>query len=182
MKKLLWFAVSVAFASGAFAVEYQGRVITVEAFRHGGTNFVLEQVSPDGRVSPDRLMLTSSSLVVQGVLLRAFITSAVVKVETEGQTPIIHRVNAFAPGDGPRATMYGEYRLSRLATQRTQAGDHLEVFLKRGGDSLTLNVVDPALQPLFLTVFEAKRSGASGLPIQLTYSDGIVTSVRLGDR
>ena len=160
---------SVAFA------DYEGRVVAIEAFRYGGTAFVL------ARDSTAPTVLSSSSAVVQGALIRAFMTGAKVKVITEGTTCIIRRVEAFEPGDGLSALIDGEYQVNRLATQRTVDGDVLEVFLIKGNNPETQFLVyDETLQPLFFAVFESKRPVQ--IPVQIQYDDKTVVAVRIGEK
>jgi len=176
MKNSLWLVVFLIFPNVAFA-DCEGKVVAIEAFAGGGgTAFVFAQDSPPGRTA-----LSSSSVVVQGALIRAFMTGAKVKVITEGTTSIIRRVEAFEPGNGLSTLLYGEYRVNRLATQRTKDGDLLEVFLIKGNNPETQFLVyDETLQPLFFAVFESKRPVP--IPVQIKYDDKTVVAVRIGEK
>ena len=92
------------------------RVVTVEAFVGGASEFVVSQPSSDS------LILSSTSLVVQEALLGAFLTEGLVKVELEGTTTVIRRVNLFEAGPGrlfPPSTL----RVSRISLpSHTPAG------------------------------------------------------------
>lgn len=158
--------------------EYQGRVVAIETFRGAGSVFVLA-VKPG---AADRVELTSFSAVIQGALIRAFITGAEVKVITEGHTPIIRRVEAFEAGDGINSPVSGDYRVNRLATQRTEQGDHLEAFLIKGNgpNDTAFNIFDPTLQPIFFAVFEKKMPVS--IPIDIEYENQTVIAVRVGER
>ena len=177
MKKSMWCLLLLIIPTTALA-DYEGYVTTIQSFAGaGGTVFVFGA----NLSSPDRMALTSSSPVVQGALLRAFMTGAKVKVITEGTSPIIRRVEAFEPGVGLVVKPYGDYRLNRIATQRTKDGDYLEVFLIKGNNPETQFLVfDPTLQAVFFAFFETKKP--AGYPLQIQYDDKTVVSVRIGER
>lgn len=178
MKHTICSLILVAFPILAFA-DYEGRVVAVEAFANGGgTAFTFAQPP-----STDRLVLTTSSAIIQGTLLRAFMTGAKVKVDVEGTTPIIRRVEAFEPGNGNAGLFpfYGDYQVNRLATQRGRDGEYLETFLIKGNVETQFLVFDATLQPMFLAVFEVKKP-TGGLPIQIKYDDKTVLAVRVGEK
>jgi len=157
--------------------EYEGLIVTVQAFpTGGGTAFT---IAP--KVG-DRVVLATSSPIVQGELLRGFMTGAYVKVETEGTTPVIHRVDAFEPGTGNVGLFPfdGQYRLSRLATQRTPSREYVEAFLIMANNQATQFLVfDPTLQAVFFALFE-RKTPASDIPFHIEYDGNTVTSIRVG--
>ena len=156
--------------------DYEGRVTAIESFAGGGGSVFVFAAN-----SPDRMMFTSSSAVVQGALLRAFMTGAKVKVITEGTSPIIRRVEAFEPGNDIAVKLYGDYRLNRIATQRTKDGDYLEVFLIKGNNpEAQFLFFEPTLQAVFFAAFETKKP--VGFPLQIKYDGQTVVSVRIGER
>lgn len=178
MKHAICSLILVAFPMIALA-DYEGRVVAVEAFANGGgTAFTFAQMP-----SPERVVLTTSSPIIQGTLLRAFMTGAKVKVDTEGTSPIIRRVEAFEPGTANSGLFpfYGDYQLNRLATQRGKDGEYLETFLIRGNVETQFLVFDATLQPVFFAIFEVKKP-AGGLPIQIKYDDKTVLGVRVGEK
>jgi len=155
------------------------RVVTVEAFVGGASEFVVSQPSSDS------LILSSTSLVVQEALLGAFLTEGLVKVELEGTTTVIRRVNLFEAGPGrlfPPSTL----RVSRVATQRGPSGlDHLEVCLVSGDnpEETQYNVYDPMLQRLLMAAFQHRSlPGFGTIPIFVRAEGEKLVSVRLGEQ
>ncbi|HEX3125699.1 MAG TPA: hypothetical protein VH394_00055, partial [Thermoanaerobaculia bacterium] len=98
-----------------------------------------------------REQVVSSSTLIQNALLPALLFGA--KLEQLVLVPgsnVIARVYAFALVDGPSPIFYGDYEVTRIATQRKPSGtdEHLEAFLKKIGEQeeKTYNVYDPLLQ------------------------------------
>jgi len=108
-----------------------------------------------------REQIVSSSTLIQNALLPALLSGA--KLEQLVLVPgsnVIARVYAFALVEGPSPIFYGDYEVSRIATQRKPngTGEHLEAFLKKIGEKeeKTYNVYDPSLQQLLIAAFSAK--------------------------
>ena len=148
------------------------KVVAIEAVKGNGSAFVLAK-------DQKRFVYTSTSAVIQSALVGAFLTRAEVQLDVIGQA-WIKRVNAFGPGSGPLMSP-GPFRVSRMATQRTEGVDHLEVFLVRPPDKneTAYNVFDPLLQQLFLAAFLPLVPTGIGLDFDYTGNEAIY--VRVGE-
>src|SRR5919205_2875900 len=97
------------------------KVVAIDAVKFGGSTYVLA-------MGNQRYVFTSTSAVIQTALIGAFLTRAEVQLDVVGQT-WIKRVNAFGAGTGSVPIHSpGPFRVARMATQRTEGVDHLEVF------------------------------------------------------
>src|SRR4029453_11799758 len=75
----------------------------------------------------------TSSLLIQRVLLSAFLARAAVEIDLVDGSKEIKRVHPFEPASEHAPRLPGPDRVSRIATQRNAEGqDHLEVFLVQG--------------------------------------------------
>ena len=149
------------------------RVALITAELDKPSTFVLESPDPP---------LFSSSLLIQRVLLSAFLTHAQVEIELVDASREIKRVRPFEPASEHPTERPGPDRVSRIATQRNVHGeDHLEVFLIQGhGGEKAFNVSDPFLQQLLTTAFDATRPD-QGPSLQVTLnSEGEIAAARLG--
>lgn len=174
MNKLVWIALLLAVPIVASA-DYTGYLVAIEATVGGPTTFVMI-------VDSNRVAFTSTSGVVQSTLVSAFLSGAKVTLETEGTTHVIHRVDAFETGGGLKSPASGDYRVNRLATQRAQGAEYLEVFLVKKNQETQFLVYDANLQPLFVDVLNVKTGpGLAFVPVQIQEQGKIVYSVRIGE-
>jgi len=154
------------------------RVVTIEATVGKASKFYLE------KSSQPLLQLTSDSYPILGALLGAMLVDGEVEPELVGTTNVIKRIQAFGRGmAGLPLESPGNYVVSRIATQRTNAGDHLEVFLsvQPGADETAYNITDLSLQQVFLAAFQFTAAPpAPELAVYVTVEGTDVTSVRLG--
>jgi len=155
------------------------RVMAIEAVAGGEAKFVVS----DG--SPARRVFTSTSEVVEAVVLGAFLTGAELELETQGGTAVVKRVLPIAPGSPSPGYPIGGYSLRRIATQRDPNGsDHLEVFVTTGVGSqeTAYNVFDSLLQQLFVAVFHRLQVPTElGIALKLLLDGDRLVGVRLGE-
>lgn len=156
-------------------------VTGIEAVVGGGSTFALR------KDTAERLVLTSTSVVVQAAMLGAYLTGGEVAPEQETDTSVIRRVPAFERGAGIYEYQPGKYQVSRIATQRDGNGtgvDHLEAFLlDEQQQEKAYNIYDPLLGQLIMAAFSFRGSPPQDyLPLYIgTYNVNLV-SVRLGER
>jgi hypothetical protein len=125
----------------------------------------------------------TSSLLIQRVLLSAFLARAAVEIDLVDGSKEIKRVHPFDPGGEQVPHPPQPDRVSRIATQRKADGkDHLEVFLIRSqGSEQAFNVFDPLLQQLLTTAFDGTRPGQGpSLQVTLDGSGKEIEAARLG--
>jgi hypothetical protein len=164
----------------ATAQQDEPGIVTVSATVGGPSTFVIS-----GKAGPGERAV-SSSLVIQNTLLPALLSGAKpVQLDMEPGTNVIKRVNPFMLGKDPPPLFYGDYNVSRVATQRKPdgTGEHLEVFLKKinGSDEKTYNVYDPFLQQLLIAAFRSADGGATKLlPVDVQFDGNEIVTVTLG--
>jgi hypothetical protein len=175
-------AVIVAWASLAGA--QVPRIVAIGASVGGPSIFV---IAP-GPTPADRQQAISSRSLMQKTLLPALLTgSNPVTVELEPGSTVIKRVDPFAIGAHPPRAFYGDYTVSRIATQRKPDGtdEHLEVFLKKVGqpNETTYNVYDPLVQQLLIAAFDGAR-GPAAMPVRVdvTLDGNDIATVHLGEK
>lgn len=147
------------------------RVVGISATAGGPSTFVM---LPEN--APKRELVTSNSVIVQGVLIPALLSEAGVTYELVPGSNSIKRVQPYEVKDkSPIRLDGGRYYVSRIATQRNpETGqDHLEVFLKENKtppvDEKAYNVRDPMLQQLLLAVFLPQEHGPVGPHDRITF-------------
>jgi hypothetical protein len=136
------------------------RVLSITAVLGEPATYVLEDKAGL------RTVAVSSSLLIQRLLLAAYLTGADVTVELVPGSAVIKRINAFEAGGGLNSFPRYEYSVSRVATQRNVGSDdeRLEVFLvKDKKPEVAYNIYDPLLQQ----VFEAAFAKVSPVPVRL---------------
>lgn len=169
-------AITLLIVSAA-TVPADDTVITIRATLGGPTTFVL--------AGPTRERVVSSSVVIQSALVPALFTAAKVKLDLQPDSNVIKRVNPFELGKTPAASFYGTYNVTRIATQRNSAEEHLEVFLKKIGaqNDKAYNVYDPLLQHLLLAAFRSRTApGDKLLPIDVQFDGDDIVSVTVGEK
>lgn len=153
------------------------RVMAVTAVLGEPSTFVLE--SNDG----SRLVAVSSSLLIQRLLLSAFLTQADVAIDLVPGSLVIKRINAFEAGKGLNFFPENEYYVARCATQRNLGvkDEHLEVFLVRGKDpEKAYNIYDPSLQQVFEAAF-GRPGPATKVRLNVEFEGEQITTVRIGE-
>lgn len=155
-------------------------VRVISATSGGSSTFMIAPLN-----SPDRERIVSSSTLIQNILLTALLSGAEpVKVEFVLPSNEIARVYPFALGHSPKVIFYGDYNVSRIATQRKPNGtdEHLEVFLKKVGASeeKAYNVYDPFLQQLLIAAFSSK--GPVPLRVDAQFDGNKIFTVTLGEK
>jgi hypothetical protein len=97
---------------------------------------------------------TTDSSLIQSVLISALLTGSAVEIETEADSKAIKRVHPFQ-NRRDTFTSVGKFGVSRLATQKTSSGHHLEAFVQKSGDTFdkAYNIYEPHLQQLLAAVF-----------------------------
>ena len=176
MKKLVWSLLILALPIVALA-DYKGTVRSIES--------TAKIVTVVLNVDSKPVTLTTKSIVIEEALVSAYITGATVTVETEPPPSMaIKRVQAFGQGKPPMPPPApGDYKVNRLATQRQNATDRLEVFLLKQNVETRVNVFDRLLDPIFLAAFDVPPSPASEVLVDVDYDGNkAVTRVRIGLR
>jgi hypothetical protein len=155
-------------------------VLAIETTTGKGSTFRV--VDQDGK----RHEFISTSAAVQAALLAAFVTESLVPLVVEEGTYVITRVEAFESARMLPRHLEGRYRVDRLATQRVDGIDHLEVFLVdlRQGTERTFNIVDPLLSQLFATAFAfmGEPPDLEPLPVNATIEGDQLVSARIRRR
>jgi hypothetical protein len=152
-------------------------VVGIRAEAGAATRFVLKAPSLK------REVVTTWSEVVHSALVAAYIVGADVEVEMdEDPSDAVHRVQAFEARSEPRRCI-GHSRVARIATQRVNGVDHLEVFLAGLDDDRekAYNVYAPFLQQLLAAVFQYRETPTCRLGLDATTHEGTIVAVRIGD-
>ncbi len=162
----------------AFGQAHTGRVWAIGASVGGPSTVVLLEAGEK------QTHVRTSRALIQQALLPALMTGAkTVTVDLEPGSSVIQRVEAYAiahpPMPGP---FYGEYYVSRIATQRKEDGtaEHLEVFLKKNDVETTYNIYEPLLQQLFIAAFQGGR-----IPVKVDVTFDVannISTVHLGEK
>jgi len=126
--------------------------------------------------------VADSPLVLQ-VLLPALASGAQASVELVGAS-FIRRVLPYSRGTGPAAPHLNGYVVSRVATQRTPQGEHLEVFLQKGaGPESAYNVNDRFLQAILLAAFAQQGRTFPAYPeLAVTITGSEIVSATIGEK
>lgn len=135
------------------------------------------------RNSPDREQWISDSPLVLEVLLPAVTSGAQVNVELLGSC-FIRRVLPYSRGAGPTAPFPSDCVITRVATQRTPGGEHLEVFLKQGVDSeKAYPVGDRFIKAILLAAFAQQSGSHTGdrLGLTVTITKDQIVSATIGE-
>lgn len=135
------------------------------------------------RNSPDRERWVADSPLVLEVLLPALTSGAQVNVELVG-TCFVRRVFPYSRGTGSTAPHPNGFVVSRIATQRTPEGEHLEVFLKKGADpEKAYNVGDRFIQAILLAVFaQGGTHPGDGLELAVEITGNHIVSATIGEQ
>ncbi len=144
------------------------RVLAIRAAAGGHATIVVEE--EDQKNQKNELVLSSTSAVVQRVVLGAFLVGGSVVLEPEAGTSFVRRVDPFKAGNGP-PPYASAFLVSRVATQRGPDGvDHLEVFLRKENNpnETAFNVYDPLFQQLLMAALEYRRGPTLSLDIGLS--------------
>jgi hypothetical protein len=164
-------------------------LVAISACMGGPTTFVITSQNSNGRQR-----VVSSSLIIHNTLLPALFTGAKpVELEFYPATRVIKRVKFFSLGPLPSGPFFGDYRVSRIATQRAPNGtrEWLEVFLKKLTEDEELkpayNVFDPFLQLNLIAAFRREQVGQGILPVDIRFEndekrEGEILAVTLGEK
>ena len=129
-------------------------------------------------------LVSSSSTLVQRLLLEAFFTAAHVEVELFPNSKEVKRVFPFEAGDKPVPLPLNEYRVSRLATQQMPKGgdEHLEAFLVKGQDpEKAYNVYDQLLQQVLEGAFGRGLPPSRAALLHIEFERNEIVMARLGE-
>ncbi len=152
-------------------------VVRIVAYAGVGAVYELSQAGAGGQAA---LKLTSSSLTVHRCMIAALFGGSEVEPEVFGDSSIIKRVDPFEFLGAPGPNFQGDFLVSRIATQRFQAEEHLEVFVTKLGDNVekAFNVSDPHFQQIVVAAFSAgpKR----GVPLDLVLAADEIVEIRIG--
>ena len=136
------------------------------------------------RNSPDRERWVADSPLILEALLPALVSGAQVNAQLVGAC-FVRRVLPYSRGTGPTAPHFNGYVVSRMATQRTPEGEHLEVFLKKGTDpEKAYNVGDRFLQAILLVAFAQQGGTYPGdqLELAVTITGDEIVSATIGEQ
>jgi hypothetical protein len=110
-----------------------------------------------------------------------------VNIDRVKSSNVVQRVQAFSLGELPAVAVFGDYRVSRIATQRMPNGqdEHLEVFVTKRGEKeeKAYNVYDPMLQALLIAAFQAndKKPGQKWY-VDLQFDGNEIVTATLGEK
>lgn len=154
------------------------RVIGITAVLSEPSTFFLER--KDG----GRQVAVSSSLLIQRLLLAAFVTAADVEVILVPGSSVVLRIFAFEPGKGLNRFAENEFHVSRLATQRNlgKEDEHLEAFLvDQKGIEKAYNAYDPSIEQLLAAAFVQPRVPVGKIRVDIEYDGEQITVARVGE-
>lgn len=174
--------IALATASTTTSAQEGPQVMAIGATVGGPSTFVIAPMN-----AIDRERAISSSALIQDALIPALLTGArPVQLELVTGSNVVKRVPAYALGTGSGGRFYGNYNVSRIATQRKPDGtdEHLEVFLVENGQppEKTYNVYDPLLQQLLIAAFKSKDHAGEPLRVDVQFQDDEIVTVHLGEK
>lgn len=151
----------------------------ITATTGGPSTFALKNDSSGYELS------TSSSILIQQLLLDAFFTGARVSIEYVSGTTVVRRVLPFEAGNGPYMFLPNKYHVSRLATQRMANGldEHLEVFLVSSErPEKQYNIYDPFLQGMLVASFAQIGPSKQVASLDVEFDGEEIAALRLGEK
>jgi hypothetical protein len=158
------------------------KVVAISASVGGPATIVIQP-----RNAPDRERVTTSRLVIVQSLVPALLTGArPVNIDRVEGSNVVRRVQAYSLGVGLAKVVFGDYRVSRIATQRMPNGEdeHLEVFVTKRGEKeeKAYNVYDPMLQALLIAAFQANEKNLPEWSVDLQLDGNDIVTVTLGEK
>jgi hypothetical protein len=154
------------------------RVIGITAVLGEPSTFFLEQHNGVRQVA------VSSSLLIQRLLLAAFVTAADVEVILVPGSSVVLRIFAFEAGKGLNRFADNEFHVSRLATQRNlgKGDEHLEAFLvDQNGIEKAYNAYDPSIEQLLAAAFAQPATPVGKILVHIEFDGEQITAARLGE-
>lgn len=154
-------------------------VVGATAVVGGPVTFVVIRDNPT-----ERERWLSSSRLVEAALLPALLSGSPVSVEMVAGSAVINRVLAYPKGKQTPLPYPHDYRVSRIATQRSSDGleEHLEVFLRKGdGPEKAYNVWDPLIQTMLLAAFGASADPPEVVFVGVVIEGEDIVSVTIGE-